>query len=184
MRDIHASSYKDPYFAWLVSLVGEEWYGHRYLNLLWSLYRKEYFWVLRNDENRAADGRALRIRFFESFPEYMFTDELSGEMCANVLEVWIALAERCSDTVSYPGEEDVFTSVFWFIIDNMGLSGMDDSCFTEQKEAELTDILFDWMSGLPGSLSPFWYNHHSRYFDSQELWYQMHEFVGNSNNFV
>lgn len=178
MREEFTSLASQEYFEWLVSLVGEEWYGHRYRELLYLMFQKDYFWTVAQDENRAEDGKALRIRFLEDFPNHLWSEDLLDGHCASVLEVLIAFAERCSDQVFRDGMEKT-VPIFWFFVENLGLTGCFDTVFTEQKRTKMCTALENWMGGATVGRKrvlkvPLFGNLCDA---NEELWYQMHRFL-------
>lgn len=56
------------YFTWLYSQVGsvkDRNPSRSYWKILRKLFTKEFVWIVPNDDNRAEDGRDLRLEFLE-----------------------------------------------------------------------------------------------------------------------
>ena len=126
----------NEYFNWLYDLVGG---GNRpkqlsYRKLLKHLHDTEFRYVIEKDRNRAKDGEDLRYRFalaqyYDVDPDYI-TDLLDDRACS-VLEMMVALASRCEETMDDPGMGDRTGQWFWGMIVNLGLGSMCDSNYNE-----------------------------------------------------
>ncbi len=165
------------YFEWLVSLVGEEWWGHTYRSLLRRFFDLEYYWTIPMDENRAEDGKMLREEFWNIFPSF-YRDEVFVGPCV-VLEALIGMARR----VEFEVDDRPLEAIFWRMVDNLGLLGMDDEVVCEHYQAVIGEILRCWMSGLEPWTSPFWHENPNFEPLETELWYQMHGFLGKNPDF-
>lgn len=170
------------YLEWLYEQVAVPDFHDKDLTwwkLLKILYRKEFFWDevhIPNDENRAADGIALRGKFLmrndisSADPEWL-------EMGCSVLEMMIALAQRIEFKV------DSGQAYFWFwtMIGNVGLIGYsDERRFTKRLLERIDNILEDIINRNyePSGLGGFFPLRYTRYDQrDRELWYQMNEFV-------
>ncbi len=139
----------NEYFEWLCRFVNASKgrYGVSYRKLLMFLHRTDFKYVLKRDSNRADDGRGLRWRFVVDHPKLRYCWEevapyLDGP--CSVLEMMIALAIRCEETIM---DDDAYGNRtgqwFWKMINNLGLGGMTDLYFNQQK-AE--DIMIRFMS--------------------------------------
>lgn len=178
------------YQEWLESLVGTEWYGLPYTLLLERLFRTEYFWTVPNDENRAADGLALREEFVEYFPHFFGDEALVGPPC--VMEVLVALARRVDFEVASLEDSGMkVVPIFWKMLENLKLLGFHDERFSWWEIAKIDEILMGWMEnsifkveGRVVWFSPFWNENPD--FDPQktEIWAQMHRFLTKKPHFV
>ena len=108
------------YRDWLISKVNVNMAD--YTHLLRELYSIEFYSLVRYDEDRGMDGLALRDEWAS---ETGFEGSLDFGV-ANVLEVLIGIAKRIEFQLfgtQYYDEWDYIT-IFWHLIDNLGLSGM------------------------------------------------------------
>ena len=86
-----AEDIRKEYLEWLCRLVGAD-PDH---TLLWrKLHNIMFTWVLPMDENRAEDGKHLRVKFGD-------ISGLPGEIkgACNFLEMCVALATRINDDI-------------------------------------------------------------------------------------
>lgn len=114
----------NEYFEWLYGLVSDGRFARSvsYRELLLYLHSTPFIYSIPKDENRAEDGIGLRDRF-NGQVETMF-DECS------VLEMMIALAIRCEETIMDDAAMGDRTGQwFWGMIANLGLGGMNDERF-------------------------------------------------------
>lgn len=127
---------KNEYFNWLYEIVCEERYSKdiSYHKLLIYLHSREFKYLIPKDENRAADGLNLRYRF-ELSCDRMPIERYLNDPCS-VLEMMIALAIRCEETImDDPQIGNRTTQWFWGMIANLGLGNMTDERF-DRKEAD------------------------------------------------
>lgn len=103
----------EAYFDWLIRQVGSEY--RSYTSLLERLFLKEFLWHIPNDDNRAVDGRDLRLRFLE---QRGITDPPQDWMWlgCSMLEMLIALSER----LAHMGDGKP-RDWFWQLIRNLEL---------------------------------------------------------------
>lgn len=129
------------YFEWLQKLVCGERYSPAisFRKLLMHLHDAEFKYIMRRDRNRASDGVDLRYRYaieMKLHDPYDITDILDGP--CSVLEMMVALALKCEDTMDDLDYGDRTRQWFWGMIVNLGLGGMTDENYDEK---EVTDIL-------------------------------------------
>jgi hypothetical protein len=158
------------YFEWLYGQVGQV--GGKdpsagYWKLFKLLYDKEFVWTLLNDDNRAEDGRALRVEFLTE--EHYQIEPLFFDYPCSVLELLIALSRR----LSFEGDGDP-RSWFWEMINNLGLYNYRDG--GQVPERRINAILDDfvWRSYQAdgrGGLFPL--KHPEEDQRDVEIWYQM-----------
>lgn len=121
---------RQEYFEWMYRTVCDGRFAkeNSYRELLTYLDSVDYFWIIPDDSNRAADGEeGLRWRFlYESNIDYP-TDELDGT--CSVLEMILALAYRCEEIMDDASIGDRTVQWFWNMINNLGLGGMTDRRF-------------------------------------------------------
>ena len=124
---------EQDYFDWMVNLVCYERLSEKrsFRLMLQYLHDTEFIYYTQSDADRAADG----VDFSASNAER----ELTGP--CSVLEMMIALAIRCEETImSDPRYGDRTTQWFWRMIVNLGLGGMLDDRFDAQEMETIVDI--------------------------------------------
>lgn len=145
------------YFKWLCGIVCDE----RYLkecsyNKLFALLHSIDFEVLIGmDQNRAEYGIDLRYRFGDEcgFIQPMIASFLDIVPCS-VFEMMVALSIDCENILGDLEKNNGPSKWFWMMINNLGLSGMDDENFNE-KEAKQIIFRFlnrDYLSNGKGGL--------------------------------
>lgn len=110
------------YFKWLCDIVSSDRFADevRYDELLRFLHAKPFRYLLPMDDNRADDGLSMRYRF--ECATGMDERYLDGP--CSVLEMMIALAVRCEETMDDPLLGDRTGQWFWNMIRSLGLGGM------------------------------------------------------------
>ena len=118
----------NEYFEWMYDLVGGI-NGSKYTSyrkLLMTLHNTEFTYSIRMDENRAGDGVDLRRRF-----STLHCDILDDP--CSVLEMMIALAIRCEETIMDDTRMGDRTGQwFWGMINNLRLSSMTDANYDKE----------------------------------------------------
>lgn len=127
---------REEYFEWLRRFVcgqKKSKYGS-YDKLLIFLHNTEFTWTIDMDSNRASDGRELRRRFGQEKKLSRETvDNFLNGPCS-VLEMMIALANRCErDIMSDPEAGNRTGQWFWEMVANLGLGQMTDGRYDEDK---------------------------------------------------
>lgn len=124
----------DEYFEWLYDLVCKNRFSEKisYRKLLMRLHSIPFRYLIANDENRAGDGIELRYKFtiYEGYDESVeyILDVLDGP--CSVLEMMIALAIRCEETImDDPQKGNRTAQWFWGMIVNLGLGSFSDINF-------------------------------------------------------
>lgn len=166
------------YFKWLCDFVYDESYGH-YSKLLEQLYLTTYKWKRNFDKNRAIDGLNLRITYIKETGD----DPDIFENDCSVLEMMVALALRCEETIMKDDEEGNRTGQwFWSMIVSLQLGSMTDdnfsSAFTRVVLRRFMDGNFE-QNGTGGLFTVYNPNVDMRNLD---IWYQMHAFLNDSNS--
>ena len=94
---------KNEYLEWLYDLVCDDTYSNHvsYHKLFNTLLNRKFIWFIPRDENRAIDGLELRATFQNLYPEIPCMPTASG---CSVLEVLIALAKRCENSIASDDE--------------------------------------------------------------------------------
>ena len=124
------------YYDWLCDMVDIQ--SHKNYSMLLSyLFDKEFFWTVKNDVNRAEDGKNLRHIFIS---ETEFDDDLWVDEPCSVLEMLIALARRTSIDIMPDLEMDI-SYWFWQFLDNINALKMSNFSFEVSKICEICDNL-------------------------------------------
>lgn len=130
----------DAYLEWLysqVAYVNSRRPDQMYWKLMIQLYSKPFGWSVRNDDNRAEEGRQLRLEFLESTgyqlqqPIHFFMD-----LDCSMLEMLIALSrasafETDGDTAGW----------FWRFIYNLELHRYSDDIYEISIQEEVEEAL-------------------------------------------
>lgn len=129
----------NEYFNWLYDKACGDRYPDEisYRKLLMQLHNTEFTYLLKKDENRAADGINLRHRFADDYTAIDEADSYLTEPCS-VLEMILALAIRCEETImDDPAYGDRATQWFWGMITNLGLGSMSDNNYDKRFVASV-----------------------------------------------
>ena len=122
---------REDYFNWLYRLVclsGRP--DASFYMMLKALYRKEFYGLIPNDDNRGVDGQALRDEF-----RHLEHQELGPNWFrapSTVLEMLIALSRRMVLIFIGTDIEATYDKWFWEMIENLGLDNLTDSIFFNQ----------------------------------------------------
>lgn len=127
---------ESEYFRWLYGLVSADYPTEQLSTkkLLTRLHNTEFKCAMLRDENRAKDGVELRWRFAVRMgyrDEYDQLMEILNGPCS-VLEMMIALAMRCEETMDDPDVGDRTGQWFWNMIVSLGLGSMSDARYDEE----------------------------------------------------
>lgn len=162
------------YFDWLSQmLIPDERTRESYQKVLLGLFNTDFEWKVKYDDNRAEDGEQLRV---------MYENE-TGLWCNNysscsILEMLGALAYRCENEIMYdPDEGDRTSEWFWEMLENMGLTGMDDWHFDYDKFEEIVKKLNNRTYEKDGYGGPFYIQGFRQDMRKIELWYQMNYYI-------
>jgi hypothetical protein len=165
------------YFAWLYRQVADSETTDpmlTYWNLLRILFRKEFVWVISNDDNRAEDGKELRREFIAEERLEPEADPLWIEYGCSVLELMVGLARRLAFVAD--GEAHYW---FWKMMENLGIPryGDDRKRLPEKKIQEALDrvIFRTYEPNGTGGFFPLERTHRDQ--RTVELWYQLAAYV-------
>ena len=169
----------DVYLEWLYGQVSSLKYRHAsctYWNLFNHLYRKKFIWFVANDDNRAEDGRDLRLEFFEF--KQMPIDREWYELDCSVLEMIIALSRRLSFEA-----DDTTESWFWELLNNLGLVYYNDAVYRDQESLIMEEvdhkinrlISREYEADGSGGLFPLKYPLKDQRL--VEIWYQLSDYL-------
>lgn len=173
---------QNEYFDWMYNLMCEGIAddGISYRKLFIFLHTAEFRYLIPRDENRAHDGINLRRHF-----EYLeHTDDnilpmLKGP--CSVLEMMIALAIRCEDTMSDDDYGDRTKQWFWGMIKSLGISDMYDDRFNNRKAYEIIERFLDREYEPNGKGGLFTIKNTNKDLRDVEIWYQMNWYLNTVN---
>lgn len=164
------------YFQWLYGQVGsveDNIPSHTYWRMLKQLYKKEFVWIIQNDDNRALDGKDLRREFIDR-EAVRRVDPAWMRLGCSMFELLIGLSRRLS--FEGGGEPD---SWFWTLIANLGLEVYPDNRYLPEDVVDeiLNRVIFRTYDRRGcGGLFPL----NSKVVSDQrkvELWYQLNTYL-------
>lgn len=120
----------DEYLDYLCELIDSDRFASdvSYKKLLTHLHNIEFTWFVPHDDNRADDGIQLRRSFALDKSDIRLSRCIHGP--CSVLEMMVALAVRCEDTIMDDARLGNRTGQwFWGMIKNLGLISMRDNRF-------------------------------------------------------
>lgn len=166
---------KRRYFDWLCGLVyNEQRNADSFTRLLVFLDSIPFTYTIAMDGNRVSDGLHLRYRFgSERGINVAEIDHcLAGKPCS-ILEMMVALAKRCEETIMDDPEYGDRTNLwFWGMIDNLGLGNMDNSRFDEKRARVIVDIFLRREYNYNGHGGLFTVRNPLSDMRTTEIWYQ------------
>lgn len=161
----------EHYLDWLYSQIDIPM-RKQYTTLIRALFETEFFWDVEFDYNRAEDGKSLRRDFSLEEIRPGLPREWMEQECS-MLEMLIALARRTALLL-----DGKITSFFWRMVENCGLSELDDKNFDEVRFYNIVDTLNNReyaYDGSGGGLFPL--NSPASDQRKVELLYQMYAYV-------
>lgn len=164
------------YFDWICHFVYDSRFEKKtsYQSLMHQLFETDFEYILPMDGNRAEDGTDLRYRFAyeNNYSPAMIARYLDDCPCS-VLEMMVALAIRCEDHIMDDPEIGNRTGQwFWNMIVNLGLGGMTDSHYDEDRVDEILDIFMMRKYKRNGEGGLFKVDRHGD-MRGVQIWYQM-----------
>ena len=159
------------YFEWLYGIACGNQYTKRlsYNRLLEYLYSVYFRYTIPKDHNRAEDGINMRYRFHLCkgyWPDH--------DGPCSVLEMMIALAIRCEETImDDPDIGDRTSQWFWIMITNLGLGFMTDARFDESYVSVTINRFLDRAYEPNGKGGLFIIRNCDRDLRTVEIWYQL-----------
>lgn len=177
-----ANEIQERYFDWMYSRVmGED---RRYSKLLRRLNEIPFTYILPMDENRMDDGFDLRYRFGHEcgYDDRDIANRLDISDCS-VLEMMVALAIRCEEGLMDDPDLGDRTSM-WFrdMIENLGLTGMDDRRYNQQYVDAHIDIFLRRRYAPDGEGGLFRLKHATEDMRNVQIWYQMSWYLNEIND--
>ena len=164
----------DEYFEWMFNLACGERYSKliSYRKLLMYLHDVEFTFSIPRDGDRAEDGIDMRRRFELSHDYGDLSDILTGP--CSVLEMMIALAIRCEETImDNPDVGDRTGQWFWGMIVNLGLGAMDDDKFDIHLVENSIERFLNRKYEPNGKGGLFTVRHRDRDLRYVEIWWQL-----------
>ena len=126
------------YFEWLYSQVGSvknKNLNMTYWSLLRQLYLKEFVFFISNDDNRAEDGKVLRVEFLDTVMDQDPTMEWMSLPCS-MLEMILGLSRRLSFLAG--GETRDW---FWHLLENIDLDNLTDASYNDESFIKVDEVL-------------------------------------------
>lgn len=166
---------KYSYFDWMVKLISPnnsiEYINH-YTKLLQTLNLFDYMPQREMDKNRLLDGLLLRDRFSdEANLDRMDVNYYINEPCS-LLEMMVALAFRCEDTIMYDASKGDRTYI-WFqaMLESLNLYEQTNDRFDDDYVRHRISIF------LNGQTSLFSVTTSDIDMTNYDIWYQMQAFL-------
>ena len=147
-----------------------------YRRLLTFLHDAEFVYFVPYDENRAAEGIALRYRYC------LLHDCEDLEYCldgpCSVLEMMVALAIRCEENImDDPMKGDRTGQWFWGMINNMGLGSMSDTNYNEWLVNDVVTRFLNREYDADGTGGLFKVRGWKRDMRTAEIWHQLMAYI-------
>lgn len=137
--------------------------SRRYTKLTKLLHSIPFRYSVLLDENRISDVMDMRIEF-DSFA--LFPEEVS------VLEVMVALAQRCFYSILDDGTGDRVPEIFQLMLNNLDLLGCTDDNFHELYARQNIDTFLDRKYSRDGKGGLFYIPNAEQDMREADLWYQ------------
>ena len=171
------NSTEERYYSYLCSLVCPQNGGGSdctNLYILRRLWKREFWSMTPNDDNRASDGLVLR----EVYRHDTGDDLVYSLGPCRMLEMMISLADRMRDVMTDIVEDNTVERWFWEMVQNLGLIGAEGEGvdISDEVDAAVDRVLERRYSrDGKGGLFPT-----KRFTGDQrrvELWYQMQQYL-------
>lgn len=168
----------NKYYKWLSETFCNK---KIYSFLLQCLWDKEFYFLIKEDENRLIDGLYLRYLFAEEFQinHKKINDQLGK---CRVLEILIALSNKGISAISYEKTKITQQDFFWIMIQNLKLIQFTNLfCVENDGLNEIDDILSRFLdrkyakNGENGGLFPLKSSAFNQ--KKREIWLQMNDFI-------
>lgn len=165
------------YFEWMYNLVRGDRFArtitHR--KLLTFLHDVEFVYFVPYDENRAADGIALRYHYCVIHNCEDLECYLTGP--CSVLEMMVALAIRCENLMDDIYMGDRTGQWFWSMISNLGLGSMSDDNYNEWFVNDVVTRLINREYEPDGRGGLFRVKGWERDMRTAEIWHQLMAYI-------
>jgi len=146
-----------------------------YQFLIEHAYRTEFYWSIRHDDNRIAEGVELRKEFLDSIGAERDTNFM--EISCSMLEIIVALCRNLSFNTGHDTR-------FWFakLLENLSIGHMTDKIYKERiHSTEIVDMV--WHDIIHRTYKPngeggfFPLKHPNQDQRKVEIWYQMSAYL-------
>lgn len=174
-----ADRVNNEYFEWLCELIHSRRFSKdvSYRKLLMHLHNIEFTWLISFDGNRADDGIQLRRRFGLDREDMTLPTYLEGP--CSVLEMMVALAVRCEETIMDDTQiGDRTGQWFWGMVHNLGLSPMTDRDFDREYVDDVIARFLNREYEPNGKGGLFTVKHYDRDMRTVEIWCQLSWYLG------
>ena len=164
---------RSDYFEWLYEIVcnGRFEGAISYRQLLIFLHDTEFIYFVPYDENRAAEGVALRYRYCLLHECEHLESYLTGP--CSVLEMLVALAIHAENIMDDPTKGDRTSQWFWSMITNLGLGSMSDGNFNEWLVNDVITRFLERDYDSDGRGGLFTVKNWNRDMRTAEIWHQL-----------
>jgi hypothetical protein len=162
------------YFNWLCAKVVDSKVTSpslTYWELLRTLHRTEFVWLLSGDDNRAEDGKELRREFIIAAD---LPDDPAWrlDIGCSVLEMLIAFSKRAA----YMTDGNAY-DWFWIFLHNLGLTEFTDDHANLNAINEILETFIWRMYEDDGTGGMFPMNTYREDERTVELWFQLCEYL-------
>lgn len=168
------SDLREEYRSWLINYIFPDAKTKRlcHSKVLRRLFDTEYVWFVKKDDNRVYDGLNMRLKFSDERGGVW--NEWLGSSPCNMLEMMVALAERCEEEIM---SDDAFGDRthewFWAMMENSGLLYFDDDRYDEKKVDAILRKIVDRTYDSYGNGNIFTVKNPTNDLSKTEIWYQM-----------
>lgn len=163
------------YLEWLYEQIGF-YKGNprlKHWKLLAHMLKKEFVWLIPNDDNRVEDGRDLRYQFVRAAGLRKVEASWMGMGCS-ILEMIIGVSRRLSFEAE--GEPREW---FWHLMDNLRISNVSDrhyNTYSEDVEEKLEILIWrNYEYNGRGGLFPL--EEPTQDQRDVEIWYQLSAYL-------
>lgn len=154
------------YYDWLMKIIDGPYRYSRVLNDLWNI---EFYSVIPNDDNRAADGIDMRSQY-----EYETGDVCDKTGPCTVLEMMIGLSVRMENDYMYDPKFGNRTDIwFWEMFESLGLDQYGGRMY---KRDEVREVIFDFLD-RNGTHFLFPKPSNGGQWSEMEIWWQMNKYI-------
>jgi hypothetical protein len=163
------------YYLWLVHRYVGKVNALEFSCVLDQMFRKAYYFIVTNDENRGEDGLYLRDVFLSEFPEAHVP-----EGPCSFLEFLIGVAIRLEEML-VDGECLPVSLYFWELATRLRLTEYTDSTYEDTSTIFMVDFLMTvfmdrgYASNGEGGLFPLKYPTKNQ--TRVEVWYQLNAYL-------
>lgn len=170
---------ENEYFEWMTGLVHADRFSGRfsYDKLLMLLHSVEFTPTIRRDNNRAQDGVDLRYRFILM---HNYDERVLGYLQGpcSVLEMMVALAVRCEETImDDPEFGDRTGQWFWGMVRSLGLGSMSNAQFDKAYSLDVIERFLKREYSPEGVGGLFTIKGIKRDLSTMEIWYQLCQWI-------